>query len=322
MANPSKTRGGVAVPDSGSPSVPDMAFAKLTGPIPAESKTPRHLAESEMLDGNASGVRDEPAKDFRRHSDGALTATASLPDLDRRDLREEDPKARAIVDGVVGFWPNDGTAPDLRREMTVTERGYLRMRQRDLHGILRPLSIEERKHAAKAIAAMFLGFPNMRTADNQATVTAYIAALEQYPLFAITEACADVIRDRVDINPDFAPSAPRMCELATRHLIPLRGELAVIEKTITARYERNPISDEERERVRKGLEELAGSMMERDKIQRREHLTHQSVVIQEAAMKTIFDHYRALGIEPIYADADKKILLSPALAGKPGKPAK
>jgi hypothetical protein len=244
-----------------------------------------------------------------------IVATAERQPLE--NLRLPDSKSRGIIDSLVGFWPNDGSAVVLRREATAIERGHLRMRQRDLHMLLRPLSLEDRKHAAKALAAMFLGFPNLRTTEHTAIVTAYIMALEQYPLFAIIEACEDVVRGRVDdLNPDFAPTAPRLCDLATRHVLPLRAELAVVEKALTAKYEINPVSPEERERIAVKLRELADAMMERDKVQRREHLIHQAVVLQEANTKALLDEYRRLGIDPVYADADQKILLSPQLAGK------
>jgi len=245
------------------------------------------------------------------------TATMTPNTTASRDLRLRDERTHEIIEELVMFWPSDASAVQLRREITTTERKYLHMRQRDLFAMLRGLNLEERKHAAKAIAAMFLGFPNLRTSDNQATVAAYIMALEAFPLFAIIEACMDVSQRRVsDISPDFAPSAPRLCELATRHLVPLRGELALIEKTITAKYEQEPVPPEERERIKVKLRELADHMMEKDRIQRREHMTHLSVVLKEQGTKSILREYSRLGIEPVYADADCKILLSPELAGK------
>src|SRR5262245_47372714 len=221
-----------------------------------------------------------------------LTATATMPAPATRDLRAFDENARAVVDEVVSFWPNDGSKAVLRREMSFTERAILHDRQRIIHGLLRPLSSEDRKVAARVIAAMFLGFPNMRQGDPQATVAAYVIAMSGFPLFAIVEACEDVSQRRVgDINPDFAPTAPRMCELATRHLVPLSGELLVIEKTIVAKVHEKVISPEERERIKTGLRELADAMIVRDKIQRQQHLIHQAVVLTEASTKMILDEY-------------------------------
>src|SRR5215831_824323 len=241
-----------------------------------------------------------------------LVPSASMNPPARRDLREPDPQVQSLVTELVGFWPNDGSPVILRREQTRLERDRLRLRQRDLAMLLRPMGVEDRKHAGKALAAMFLGFPNMRVSNSEGIITAYIMALADFPLFAVTEACEDVVKRRVDINPDFAPTAPRMGDLATAHLAPLRGELATIEKTLSARVLEKEITPAERERISVGLHELAAHMVEKHNIdgEIRERLAHQAVVLQEANTKAILGEYRRLGIEPVYADEAKTILLS------------
>lgn len=233
-----------------------------------------------------------------------------------------DAEVRGIIDNLVCFWPDDGSPLELRRELADTERGKLQLRARDLHSAMRPINsaTEDKRRLAQALAAMFLGFPSMRNSDNQATVSAYIMAMEGFPLFAGLAACDDIMKRRVpDLDPDFPPTAPRMCDIAAKHTNPAVGERLMIERTLAGKTREMRLSPEERDRVGRGLRQVADAMNADLEIERQER-KRQNVENRTAeSQQAILAEYARRGLAPVYADRDKTILLSLELAGTRAK---
>lgn len=240
------------------------------------------------------------------------TVAAPQPDLE----------ARGIIDNTTMFWPDDGSPPEMRRQLTQRERNRLQLRASELHRAVRPIATasEEKRRLAQSLAAMFLGFPSMRNSDNQATVAAYIMAMEGFPLFAGIAACEDVVKRRVqELDPDFPPTAPRMCDLAAKHVSPVVGERLMIEKTLAAKKQDPQLTPEQRERVGKGLRQMAEEMAAVNEEGRREAMRQNIERRMQESQRAILAEYARRGLEPAYADKEQTILLSPELAGTKAK---
>src|SRR6476661_8930321 len=110
-----------------------------------------HQASSDMVErGLLDGREIATETQLRGHSLGSVAP---------------DPEIQSTIDRLVAFWPNDGSPIVLRRDPTESERNKLTLRYRDLHVALRPMSLEDKKKAGRALATMFLGMPTMRNAD-------------------------------------------------------------------------------------------------------------------------------------------------------------
>lgn len=230
-----------------------------------------------------------------------------------------DAEAARLVDELVTFWPEDTTATvELRRAITVTDKRKLEKRLRELQSLLRPLSeaSEERKRAATAIAQMFTGFPSMRNADGEGLTAAYLAILEDQPIFAVVAACKDVAQGKIpDLDTDWAPSSGRLHEQARKHAADPLMELVRIRKTLKGEPSRRPTDPATQKKIGEGLKQQASAMVaeqnekiDSDRKRMREEMAARSRYRNERAMLA---EYHRLGVEPRYAGDG--VLISPSL---------
>lgn len=226
-----------------------------------------------------------------------------------------DTEAKRLVEELVAFWPENGK-PELRRAITVSDKRALEKRMKELNSLLRPTAeaSEDRKRAAQAIAQMFTGFPSMRNADAQGLTAAYLAILEDQPIFAITAACKDVAQGKVEaIDPDWPPSSGRVHEQARQHAAAPLLELIRIKKTIDGEVQRRPLDKNEEKRVGIGLQKMSEDLKAADDARMEKLQADQAERQKRYNDAAILREYRRLGIEPIYADAERRVLVSPSL---------
>jgi hypothetical protein len=228
-----------------------------------------------------------------------------------------DTGVRNIVDEVVMFWPDDGKPVALRRGLTREEKAALQARVRELMMVLRPISqvSEEMKRAAEALAQMFLGFPSMRNVDAKAMITAYVQHMSDLPLYAIRAACDDVVKARVKgLDPDWPPTSVRLVEIAQSHTSGPIGESITIGKALAGKVHERETTPQEKERIRLGLQRMSKDLQEKADQERIDRVAKTQQAVSDGTRAKILLEYRRLGIEPVYADKEKTILLSPALA--------
>lgn len=226
-----------------------------------------------------------------------------------------DVEAKRLVDELVAFWPENGK-PELRRAITVSDKRALEKRVKELHGLLRPTfeASEERKRAAQAIAQMFTGFPSMRNADAQGLTAAYLAILEDQPLFAIVAACKDVAQGKVEsLDVDWPPSSGRVHEQARKHAGGPTLELIRIRKTLDGEVQRRPVDKKEERRVGVGLQRMAEDLKAQDDARTEKLMAEAAERQKRFNDAAILREYRRLGIEPVYADEGRTVLVSPSL---------
>lgn len=192
----------------------------------------------------------------------------------------------------------------LARPLTGDARAILERRLRDLDRLLMPMRGAEIQRASAAIAAMLGGFLSARSGDTKSVLTAYTAALNDLPLWAIEEACRKITRGALpDINPDFAPSAARLHQAVGELLIGLQGERHSI-KTIleTKPKDEEATPADARDRIVAGFAKLQSELHGRssggsDADKRRKAEMHQRQIERNDA--DIIAEWRAVGLEPI-----------------------
>jgi hypothetical protein len=110
----------------------------------------------------------------------------------------------------------------------------------------------ERTQLEEAVAGLMMRYPSMRGVSQieaQVMTRAFADDLHGMPLWAIKAAIADIAAGVIpDANPDFAPSAPRLRQIAQDHLSRPAREMQELKKVLSARVEL-PDDPEMRERV-------------------------------------------------------------------------
>lgn len=162
---------------------------------------------------------------------------------------------------VLASYQNALTGGMLERDIVSDHRASLQQRLVALHEGLRPAAAmsADKARVARALAVLLSGFANVR-GDPQEIIASYTFHLQDLPVFAIEEACKSIARGNVSgLNPDFPPSAPRLHQVAAEACQYWRKEASHIEQVLNAKT-RGEITDDERERIGRGLQELANKM--------------------------------------------------------------
>lgn len=206
----------------------------------------------------------------------------------------------------------------LDRMPNAEERQLLQARHRELMTMLRPINLAktDQEKAAKALALLFSGYPSLRNANVRDTITAYMLHLEHLPLPALCKACEDIAHNRVaDLDPDFAPTSPRIVKVAEGHIAPLARERDRIDQILGSRkLMRAASTPEAQERVRLGLVELAESMNVSEELRYQKLADEVNKKAAEFAQADITRHYKRAGVEPVKTSwQGKSIVISPSL---------
>lgn len=158
-----------------------------------------------------------------------------------------------------------------------------------------------RSDLEEVVAGLMVRYPSMRGLSKiEASVLARAFAddLAGVPLWAITAAIADIAKGVVsDVHPDFAPSAPRLRQLAQEHLERPTKEMLDLKKVLTAPTV-PPADPEMRRRVSEGLEFLKQQMPPRQTSIYR--APAEAPGKQAMPVDQLMEHYRThnLGFEP------------------------
>lgn len=210
----------------------------------------------------------------------------------------------------------------LDRLPTKAERELFQYRNVNLTKQLRPcnLAATEMDGARKHLGMMFAGFPNLRRADTDELLNAYLWVLQKFPLFAVIEACADVTGNRVaGLKPEFPPTSPQMAKFADDHVTRVAAEQLKIDKILRAKQVmRPPDTVGAGERVMVSLKDFHNRMNagpvfgtltqdDKERITSREKLEARQAVLREWAH---------LGLSPIVGKDGT--VISPTLARQMG----
>lgn len=150
----------------------------------------------------------------------------------------------------------------LNRLPSANERVLLQERSAKIKTMLRPalMATEELKNARRALGLLFGGYTSLRNSDVDELLDAYLWVLQKYPLFAILEACQDVVDNRVKgLDPKFAPNSAQMSVFAANHTSRLASEQIKIDKILRAKSTFRPAdAPGAKDRVRASLKDFHG----------------------------------------------------------------
>ena len=141
---------------------------------------------------------------------------------------------------------------------TDDERRMLAARRDDVG---RSLTRASRPEIGRLVAWVRSLMPAQGGDDPELTVNGYISTLSAFPLWALDQVCRDFVGGKVPGHQRFAPTPDQIASRARNLVAPFEGEIAVIGKILRA--EVIPVLDEEaRERIAKGLRDLANRIGE------------------------------------------------------------
>ena len=129
---------------------------------------------------------------------------------------------------LVAFRPGDGGQVELRRAMTMTERGAVEARALALREVLRPQGEDERAEVESALAAMLGGFRSMRQTGEDAEIVVAVlrAVLREFPSWAIERACLRIARRQAGLDPRWAPNDAEVVAVCEAVVADYRAALA------------------------------------------------------------------------------------------------
>ncbi len=153
----------------------------------------------------------------------------------------------------IRWHPADGSPAEADRLPTAAEREKLEQRRAVLRAAIRPCSQDrtQRGLAAAAIAEMIDSFPSTRTlSDRGGLVAGMVTDLQQFPAWAIEQACQKVKMGQAPGQSlQFCPASSFMAALIRDVLGPVGAEDRRI-KGVLALVDRREVSSEEYGRVR------------------------------------------------------------------------
>lgn len=221
-----------------------------------------------------------------------------------------------LADDLVGNFKviEDSGEKMLVRLPTAQERERLQARREQLVRVLRPISmaVEDKRTAARALASLFAGYPSLRNASAEDMLTAYIAHLQDLPLFAIQRACDDVIHRRIKgLDPDWPPASPRIYEVAERYASRVYLEKLPFDHALSIRLALPPPDPARSEKVRAKLQELAEALKTKNRPEETPEHKAAAATIADAGRRYIRSAYEQMGAEPVHASDGT--LISPQL---------
>lgn len=195
----------------------------------------------------------------------------------------------------------------LARPLTGDARAILERRLREIDRLLLPMDPGDRFKAASFISAMLSGFLNARSNDPKATLAHFTAVLQEFPLWAIKEACSQVSNGKLpDLSADFAPSAPRMFQAVADCLLQLRGERFKIAQILEAPSKDEVAPDEQqRERIRIGFKKLSDELAPKTLGDKAQQISQKADAARRAIAandRDILEEWQQAGKEPVFAN--------------------
>jgi hypothetical protein len=183
------------------------------------------------------------------------TSTTALPALASRPTLELVERLHHRLE------PTGGKALSIssRYAPTTEQREALEARAIYLGGLDTPPNADK---LSAAIGRLLQAMPTSRerSADAEATLRAYCAALSDMPLWATMEACMRFLKGQVEgQSPTFAPSPPELRREASSVAAPYRAEGWRIGRILSATVREEP-DDAERARVLARWEEVRRSL--------------------------------------------------------------
>lgn len=205
-------------------------------------------------------------------SDLVKTSAPGLPGL--AEDREADDLAAMFCSYIDPDGPRDEIRGEVARLPTQDERARIERRYQVLFAQLRAVgqSMAEKQALKLALAEFFLGYPQLRNADADAMIAAYVTDLQDTPLFAIRLALADIKHGRVydvdprtqrhiSLSPDWPPSSTRIITQAQTRAEATYALLAVAAKAMgIRRLAAPPLSPERQEALGRNLKALAAHL--------------------------------------------------------------
>lgn len=238
------------------------------------------------------------------------TATATRSTVEQLVPAPADPATLRMLDHHHRQIAWQGNRATLDYALTADDQDALKGRLATLRKVLAPTNAgTERQRIAEALSRMFSRFTNTGgVANPRATIAAYVSGLSDLPTWAVLAGIADVERGAVEgLSPDFAPSAPRLHQIAEAKLADLREERGKVELVLTARVDADPVRTPEEiartgERIRAMQAEArhvlqAGTEQEAAVRAARSAEATAATIARTDAM--IIAEYTAAGLEPI-----------------------
>lgn len=246
---------------------------------------------------------------------GELFPIAAEPDVTRmifrRARRDRYPDGKMIID----------------EPISSIDREIIARRMRDLTPGLAPA---RRGDIAQQVTALFAGFRESRFADDdeaQATVAQYVRTLEGLPFFAIARACLRFARAEVKpeevraktLAVDRAPDCTHLRIVAEKIARPHWDELSVGSMLLSARFQPRAAPETAEQRAEKAVaikranEEFQCAMAnkELDRIAEENRARERSADdLKNRQRDALIDDYRRRGLEPVYADEGKTVVVS------------
>lgn len=143
------------------------------------------------------------------------------------------------------------------------QREALKSRLVECRRALMPVnSISDRAKIGLALSRLFQGYAHTGSASPESSIAAYVAKLEELPMWAVEAAIADLARGRVEgMSPDFPPSAARIFQLAEAKMGDVKTEQRRIEVVLNARVAEEPARHpDEVRRVAESMKTFAAEM--------------------------------------------------------------
>lgn len=116
------------------------------------------------------------------------------------------------------------------------------------------------------VLAMFLGFPSLRLAKDEADRMSalWVSQLRDFPAWTIKQACENALQDRISgRSADFVPSVAVIASECAKLVQPTRDERGKLKALVDADVYHAP-TDDERARVKAGFEKLIADLKLRD----------------------------------------------------------
>lgn len=152
-----------------------------------------------------------------------------------------------------------GSVPVLHQAIGFADRERLKERLAFVRRSLMPANGQtDTGRIGRAVAAALVGY-----GKDQATVAAYTKLLSDLPVWAVERACDQIRRGAASgVNPNYAPPAPVIHQLATEATVQARAERDKLMTLLTAKVEppRREPTQEERANVQAMVEQVTGKL--------------------------------------------------------------
>jgi len=170
-----------------------------------------------------------------------------------------------------------------------------------------------------AMLTCYTFFMNLGAEDAKKLATKYFFELKGAPTWAVTKACYQIREGTAPgISQIHAPSTIQVRTLAMSIAQPIMTEAATLDRLLSAKKYVPPLTNEQRDTIKTGMESLARGMKERAAVNAERNDAAEKALVRmvENSRQAIMDDYREHGIEPIYTSLG---VVSPSLLKSVGK---